>query len=266
MKVTILGCGASVGVPVIGCACSTCTSKHPRNTRSRVSIFVEYPDGTGVLVDTSPDLRQQALRNSITDIDAVFYTHDHADHTHGIDDIRPFNIRRDAEINAYATAETLASLRGRFSYAWQPYEGGFWTRVAMTPNVIEAGQAVRLSDNAVVQSFRQTHGEGESLGLRFGDIVYSTDTNAMPEEAHPHLKNMAVWIIDCLRDGFAGSHANLETALEWVERFKPRHAILTHMNHELDYATLRATLPPHVLPAFDGMHITIADGRVVISD
>lgn len=267
MKVTILGCGASVGVPVIGCDCSVCTSKNPRNRRSRVSVFVEHDDGTKVLVDTSPDLRQQALSNNINDIDAVFYTHEHADHVHGIDDMRPFNVRRDAEINAYATAETLAELQRRFDYVWRPHDGGFWARVAMTANAIEAGQAVQLSPQTSVQTFAQTHGKGETLGLRFGDIVYSTDTNAMPESAHPHLQNIAVWIIDCLRDGFAGSHANLETALQWIEQFKPRHAILTHMNHEMDYAELREKLPANVYPAYDGMHITIGeDGRVIISD
>lgn len=267
MKVTILGCGASLGVPVIGCDCSVCTSSHPRNRRSRVSIFVEHDDGTKVLVDTSPDLRKQSLYNNINDIDAVFYTHGHADHVHGIDDMRPFNIRRDAEIRAYATAETMEELQQRFDYVWRPHQGGYWARVAMTPHTVEAGQAVQLAPRTTVQTFSQIHGKGESLGLRFGDVVYSTDTNAMPEASHPYLRNIAVWIVDCLRDGFAGSHANLDTVLAWVEHFKPRYAVLTHMNHELDYMELRARLPENIYPAYDGMQVTVgADGHVIISD
>lgn len=267
MKLTILGCGASTGVPVIGCKCSTCLSKHPRNKRSRVSVYVEYDDGTQVLVDTSPDLRNQALSNNINNIDAIIYTHEHADHTHGIDDIRPFNVRRDAEINAYATAHTLAELKQRFGYVWRPHDGGFWARVALTENQVNAGDVIHLTEQAKVQTFAQTHGKGETLGLRFGDMVYSTDANAMPESSHPHLQHIGVWIIDCLRDGFAGSHANLETALQWVEEFQPRFAVLTHMNHELEYEALRKKLPRNVLPAYDGMHISIDDDhRVIISD
>lgn len=259
MRVTILGCGASAGVPVIGCDCAVCTSDNPKNKRGRVSILVEHDDGTAVLVDTSPDLRQQALCNNINNIDAVFYTHEHADHTHGIDDLRPFNVRQDAAIDAYGTAETLAELKRRFDYVWQPHNGGFWARVALTAHKVEAGQAVTLASGPTVQTFPQVHGKGQTLGLRFGDVVYSTDTNAMPEEAHPHLQDISVWIIDCLRDGFAGSHANLETALGWVERFKPRQAILTHMNHELDYDALRARLPENVIPAYDGLRIDVPE-------
>lgn len=267
MKVTILGCGASAGVPVIGCDCSVCTSDNPRNRRSRVSILVEYGDGTKVLVDTSPDLRQQALHNGITDIDAVFYTHEHADHTHGIDDLRPFNVRRDAAIDAYGTADVLGELQRRFDYVWKPHDGGFWARVALTAHEIEAGQAVALTPAATVRTFPQTHGHGQTLGLRFGGVVYSTDVNALPEDSHPFLQDISVWIVDCLRDGFAGSHANLETALQWVERFKPRCAILTHMNHELDYDRLQAGLPDNVRPASDGMVIMVgASGEIAIKE
>lgn len=267
MKVTILGCGASTGVPVIGCDCTVCQSDNPRNKRSRVSILVEYADGTTLLVDTSPDLRQQALYNNINIIDAVIYTHEHADHTHGIDDLRPFNVRRDAEIPAYGTAGTLVELQRRFDYVWQPHTGGFWARVALQAHEISAGEAVQLAPDATVQTFPQIHGRGQTLGLRFGNVVYSTDTNALPEEAHPHLQDIDVWIVDCLRDGFAGSHANLETVLGWVQQFKPKHTILTHMNHEMDYDSLRQKLPQNIRPAFDGMQITLGDdGCVTIAD
>lgn len=259
MRVTILGCGASSGVPVIGCDCAVCTSENPKNRRSRVSILVEYASGTKVLVDTSPDLREQSLCNNINSIDAIIYTHAHADHTHGIDDVRPFNIGRNAEIDAYGTAETLAELQQRFGYVWQPYEGGYWTRAALKAHVAEAGADIVLASGEVIQTFAQTHGKGETLGLRFGGLVYSTDVNAFDEAAQSKLQNMDIWIVDCLRDGFAGSHANLEMAVAWSQQFKPKQTYLTHMNHELDYDVLMAKLPKNIEPAFDGLSVTLPD-------
>lgn len=266
LKVTILGCGASVGVPVIGCGCATCTSSNSKNKRQRVSILVEYNDGTRILVDTSPDLRQQALAAGIGTIDGVIYTHAHADHAHGIDDVRMFNTNCGCEIDAYGTEETLAELKHRFPYAWRKQEAVYYSCAALTGHVLRAGEAVRLKEKSV-QTFEQTHGKGTTLGLRFGDIVYSTDVNAFPPESEKDLRDMKVWIVDCLRDGEAGSHANLEMALGWIEKYKPQLAILTHMNHELEYKALKERLPENVVPAFDGMSIQIeADGLVNISE
>lgn len=257
MRITVLGCGASVGVPVIGCDCSVCTSDNPKNKRSRVSILVEFDSGYRVLVDTSPDLRQQALSNNINNIDAVIYTHGHADHAHGIDDIRAFNALKNAEIPAYGTKHTLDELRQRFGYAWLPHDGGYWTRTALVAHEIVAGDVITLPSGDAVQSFVQTHGKGETLGLRFGDFVYSTDVNAFPPQSDVYLQQMECWLVDCLRDGFAGSHANLETALQWVAQYKPAQTFLTHMNHELEYEALKQRLPQSVEPAYDGLCITL---------
>lgn len=261
MKITILGCGASVGVPVIGCDCATCKSDNPKNTRSRVSILVQYADGFTVLVDTSPDLRSQALCNNINNIDAVIYTHAHADHAHGIDDLRPFNAMRNAEIDAYGTAETLHELKQRFGYAWQPHDGGYWGRTALNAIEVEAGSSIRLGNGEQVQTFAQTHGKSQTLGLRFGAAVYSTDVNAFDVAAKEKLQDMELWIVDCLRDGFAGSHANLEMALEWTKAFKPKRTVLTHMNHELEYEDLRKRLPANIEPGYDGLVIHLPATR-----
>lgn len=258
MRVTILGCGASVGVPVIGCNCEVCLSDDPKNKRTRVSILVEFDDGFRLLVDTSPDLRQQALVNHITTVDAIIYTHSHADHTHGIDDLRCFNINANRAIDVYSTLDTLTELQERFPYVWGVKNDIYWTKAVLTPHVIAPSETIRFTEKAAVKIFRQQHGKGETLGLRFGDAVYSTDVNAFLEENPPELQNMKLWIVDCLREGFAGSHANLETALGWIERYKPERAVLTHMAHELNYQTLKKRLPSHVEPAYDGLTISLS--------
>lgn len=255
MKITVLGCGGSAGVPVIGCDCAVCQSDNPRNKRTRVSVFVEFDDGFRLLVDTSPDLRQQALAAGIKTVDAIIFTHSHADHIHGIDDVRSFNINRASEIPVYATMEELSELQTRFAYVWKPHTGEFWTRATLTPNVIVPGDEIRFTDKAVVRTFRQYHGKGETLGLRFGNAVYSTDVHDFPKDNLAVLEGLDVWIVDCLREGFAGSHASLEKVLQWVERFKPKHTVLTHMNHELEYENLKARLPAHIEPGYDGMVI-----------
>lgn len=266
MRITILGCGSSIGVPVIGCDCPVCTSHNPRNRRGRASILVEYPGGYRALVDTSPDLRMQCLNNHITDIDAVIFTHAHADHIHGIDDLRPFNMRKQKALPAFAMEKTLNELKHNFSYIWRVHEGGYWTKSCLTSYAVEAGSRFALPSGDEVQTFLQFHGKGDSLGLRFSDVVYSTDTNGFPDASLPHLQEMGLWIVDCLRDGEAGGHANYAMVMEWIERFQPRYTILTHMSHDLDYDVLRKELPTNVVPAYDGMRIDVADsGEIRIS-
>ncbi len=256
MKLTILGCGASSGVPVIGCDCATCTSNNPKNKRLRASVTVEYDDGFTVLVDTSPDLRTQVLTNNIRRVDAVIFTHAHADHLHGIDDLRAFNKMLDAPIPAYFTKDCYDEIRQRFAYVFDEHEpGAYWSRANITPHVMEEGQVITLPNGHQVQTFIQGHGSRTSLGLRFGDVVYSTDFNHIPTASEPYLQDMKIWILDCLRDDFAGSHNSLEQALNWVKMFAPKRAILTHMNHELEYEALKKRLPSSVSPAFDGLVI-----------
>ena len=258
MKLTLLGSGASTGVPVIGCDCAVCKSDNPKNKRTRASLLVEYDTGFTLLVDTSPDLRNQALVYNLKKIDAILYTHAHADHTHGIDDIRSFNAAVNRDLPAYLTQECYDELLRRFPYIWQPYAAsGYWTRAALTPHIIQPGQRVDFGAGCGVQTFRQLHGPGETLGLRFGHTVYSTDLNAIPTESEQWLQDMDLWLVDCLRDGAAGSHASLEQALAWIDQFKPRKAYLTHMNHELEYEALKKQLPSAIEPGWDGLSLRI---------
>lgn len=252
MKVTILGCGSSAGVPLIGCECEICRSDNPKNHRTRSSILVEHQDTT-LLVDSSPDLRQQALVNRIVHIDALLYTHAHADHTHGIDELRSFNFHRNSPLDCYGDQATFDELQQRFDYAFKtPVPEYGWFRPALNPHVIKAGDVFTVGD-IEVQSFPQRHGKVDTLGFRFGDIAYSTDVNVLGDEAFAALEGVKIWIVDCLRYEKVPTHAHLDLTLGWIERVKPQRAILTHMNHEMEYETLKRTLPQGVIPAYDNM-------------
>ncbi len=254
MKIIMLGCGSSTGVPEIGCECAVCASKDPKNQRSRVSIHIEV-GGAHILIDTSPDLRLQAISNGIKRVDAILYTHDHADHTHGIDDIKSFNRLQDAPIPIYANEETMASLKERFSYAMQPRPEGVWYRAAVIPHIIPES----LKDFDVlgvrVTPILQNHARMTSLGFRIGNFAYSTDVNGFSEESFAKLEGLDVWIVDCLQYASSYTHSRLELTLEWIARLKPKRAIFTHMAHQFDYATLAAELPPGVEPGYDGLII-----------
>lgn len=255
MKITILGCGASAGVPIIGCDCAVCRSDNPRNKRSRVSILIEV-DGVCILVDTSPDLRQQCLTNNINTVDAIIYTHDHADHTHGIDDIRPLNYRRGKPIDIYGDAATMDILKYRFDYAFRPPVPEYgWFRPAVNSHVVEPGKSFLISGVKILP-FTQVHGKTVSLGLRIGNFAYSTDVNRLDETAFEALAGVKTWVVDCLKYTPAPTHSHLEQTLEWIERVKPNHAVLTHMTHDLGYEELLTRLPEGVEPGYDGMVIT----------
>ncbi len=254
MRITLLGTGSSAGVPMLGCGCAVCTSSDPRNTRSRASIAVA-DKGTTLLVDSAPDLRQQALSNQLTHIDALLYTHVHADHTHGIDDLRSFNYLANQPLATYADQETFASLQERFPYAFLPaVEGGWWFRPCLVPHIITPYQSFEVGALSIMP-FTQTHGRTTSLGFRFGDMAYSTDVNSLDERAFAALEGISVWVVDCLRFSPAPTHAHLELTLTWIERLKPARAILTHMGHDFEYQRLQAYLPEGVEPGYDGMVI-----------
>jgi phosphoribosyl 1,2-cyclic phosphate phosphodiesterase len=254
MRVTVLGCGTSSGVPVIGCRCAVCTSGEPRNRRRRCAILIE-DGGTTVLVDTPPELREQLLEAGVDRLDALIYTHAHADHVNGLDDLRAVNTLIDRPLDTFGDAAVLGRIRERFGYAFLPPEPekGWW-RPALTPVAIEGPFAV---GELTIHPFEQHHGRLPSWGFRTGAFAYSPDVKELPEQALAELRGVEVWLVDCLRERPHPTHAHLEQTLAWVGQIKPRLAILTHMNHELDYYELEKRLPAGVEPAYDGMVLRI---------
>lgn len=258
MRAVILGCGHSAGVPVIGCNCQVCSSTNPKNKRLRVSVLLQI-NGLNLIIDTSPDFRQQMLLQHINKLDAVLFTHDHADHTHGIDDVRSYNYMADGAIAAYGNRATMEILRQRFGYIFQPKpQSGIWFRPAIEPKILpdEPVHRFTIGDTAIT-AFQQQHGKVISLGYRVGNFAYSTDVDTLPERAFEALAGVETWVVDCLRYTPSFSHSHLERTLEWIARVKPKRAVLTHMAHEFDYDTLKAELPVGVEPAYDGMVIKL---------
>jgi phosphoribosyl 1,2-cyclic phosphate phosphodiesterase len=256
MKVTILGSGSAGGVPMISAGWGACDPNEAKNRRLRPSILVEDGQGDGltrILVDTSPDLREQLLRANVRSLDAILFTHDHADHTHGLDEVREVNRAMGRSIPCWTDERTMQSLYERFGYCFLGIEPGQPIfRPWLVPNIIQAPFSI---GSVSVSSWEQDHGWGKSLGFRFGPVAYTTDAMALPEEAFVALEGVDVWIIGTLTDKPHMTHAHVGLALEWIDRVKPKQAYLTHMGPALDYQTLRQTLPPGVEPAFDGLVI-----------
>jgi phosphoribosyl 1,2-cyclic phosphate phosphodiesterase len=262
MRVTILGCGGSGGVPLIGGFWGACKPENPRNRRLRSSILVEEGD-TRILVDSSPDLRQQMLAlGGDGRLDAVLYTHAHADHLHGIDDLRVVNAIRKAPLDLYAAPETLEKIRTRFGYVLPPLaEGkrmpnpqGFFYKPVLTAHAITGPFRVGAID---VLPFEQDHGFVKTLGFRFGRAAYSTDVVELGEGAFAALEGVSLWIVDALRLAPHDTHSHLEKTLGWIARVKPARAVLTHMNFEMDYDDVAARCPPGVEPGYDGLAIEV---------
>ena len=259
MKVTVLGCGSSGGVPLINGEWGRCNPNNPKNRRRRVSVLVEQGDTT-VLIDTSPDLRAQFLDAGVRRLDAVLYTHDHADHCHGIDELRAFgHVRCDVPIPAYGTAETMALLRQRFGYIFEQPAGGSGSlyRPLLQAQIINGPFTI---GNVPVVPFVQDHGFGTTTtGFRLGRMAYSTDVVGLDDAAFAVLTGLDLWIVDCLRYEPHPTHAHFDLTLSWIGRAKPRRAILTHLNHVLDYDDLASRCPPGVEPGYDGLTVWIAD-------
>ena len=261
MRATILGCGPSHGVPRVGPDWGACDPDEPKNRRSRCSLLVErFAEGcrpTRVLIDTGPDLRSQLLAADVDHIDGVLYTHAHADHTHGIDDLRGFWLGNKRRIDVYADDVTAARLEEAFRYCFIAPPGGAYppilNRHRIAPN--EPFGVVGASGPVGIVPFRQIHGDIDSIGYRFGGLAYSCDISGVPDETMPLLAGLDVWIVDALRPSSHPSHFNLDQALAWIDRLAPRRAILTHMHSDLDYATLKKALPAGVEPAYDGMRL-----------
>lgn len=267
MKVTILGSGGAGGVPLVGGDWGLCDPGEPKNRRRRVSLLIE--DGpkenpTRLLVDTSPDLREQVLDAGVQRLDAVIFTHNHADHVHGIDDLRQFNRRQQAVIPAYMDAATAKSVGARFSYVFGPpgeHNGKLnYYKPCLAINEIAPGRAFAVSGpggDIPVLPFDQDHGFMRTLGLRFGEVAYSTDVVNMPEAGFEALAGVGLWIVDCFARETHPTHVHLPKVLQWIERVQPECAILTHMGTAMDYGALLRELPQGVVPAYDGMTIEI---------
>ncbi len=256
MRVTVLGCGPSWGVPRIGGFWGDCDPLNPRNRRSRCSVLVADRGGT-LLIDTAPDLRQQLLDAEVQRIDGVLYTHAHADHAHGIDDLRSVNRLMDGALPIYGAAPTIAELQDRFAYAFTPLKpgaGGSFYKPLLDPRIIDGPFTAAGME---VVPFLQDHGFSKTLGFRIGGFAYSTDVIGLDDAAFAALAGIEVWVVDCIRRAPHVTHSHLERTLSWIERVKPRRAILTHMDESLDYETLRRSLPAGVAPGYDGLVVDL---------
>ncbi len=259
--VTVLGCGGSAGVPQIGGAdghgdWGACDPSEPRNRRTRSSIVIES-DGRRLLVDASPDMRAQLLACGIPSVDAILFTHAHADHVLGIDDIRILNRVIGRPLDAFATERTLAELEQRFDYAFKPWQPPHFFRPTMVQKPFAFGTTVEMA-GIEAQVFEQDHGFMPTAGLRVGGFGYSTDVVTLDEAALAALEGVDTWMVDCFQRRKHKTHANIEQVLVWAERIKPRRVVLTHMGYDVDWAWLVNRLPPGFEPGFDGMRLEVA--------
>jgi phosphoribosyl 1,2-cyclic phosphate phosphodiesterase len=260
LTVTILGCGSSGGVPRVGSGWGACDPTNPRNRRRRCSILVERGEGdaaTRVLVDTSPDLRAQLLDADVKRLDAVLLTHDHADHTHGIDDLRPLVIHMRRRMPIYADAATSKMLSERFGYIFKAPPGSDYPSIA-DERRIEPGRPVEVDGPGGIVTatpFSMTHGKGIALGFRFGDIAYASDVSGMPPDSVARLRDLDLLIVDALRYTPHPTHFSVSEALAFIREVRPQRAVLTNLHTDVDYETLRSELPPSIVPAYDGMRL-----------
>ncbi len=248
LSARILGCGGSNGVPEVGCNCFTCNSPDPKNKRLRTSLLIQTQK-TKVLIDSSPDLRQQALRHNINKIDAVLYTHSHSDHVNGIDDLK---LLCNKPTNAYMDQVTLERLQSQFDYAFTktPLYAPILKGIPIEPYI-----PFSIGDIDILPLSQQHH-DIQTLAFRFGDIAYSTDFSQLPERTLELLVGVKYWIVGCLRYSWAPSHPYLETVMRYIYKIKPHRAILIHMSHQIECNEIRRLLPHYVIPGYDGMHIT----------
>ena len=251
MRAIILGCGGTSGVPAIAVGWGDCDPTDPHNRRRRPSILIEEGD-CRILVDTSPDLRAQLLDADVRRLDAVLYTHDHADHLNGIDDLREVNRAMQGPLDIWASRETLATISHRFAYVLEPLAPNATSiyKPLLVPHTVAGPFTV---GPVAVTPLDQDHGYGRTLGFRFGPIAYSTDVVDLPPESLEALVGVDTWIVGCLGAHPHPTHAHVDKVLEWAKQIRPRRTIITHMGPRLDYGRLRSRLPGHVEPAYDGM-------------
>ncbi|MBT5002440.1 MAG: MBL fold metallo-hydrolase [Tateyamaria sp.] len=257
---TILGCGSSGGVPRLGGNWGDCDPNNPKNTRQRCSLLVEKtgPNGTtAVLIDTSPDLRNQLLQNEVSTLDGVIYTHSHADHVHGIDDLRMIVFNRRSRLEVWADAPTQDALINRFEYAFVQPVGSTYPPI-LNLNTIDGDTTIDgLGGPIVFEAFKVNHGGMDALGFKVNKVAYLPDVADIPAQSWGILQNLEVWIVDALRREPHPTHSHLDNTLEWIAQAKPKRAILTNMHIDLDYETIMAETPNHVEPAYDGLKFCI---------
>lgn len=259
MRVTILGCGSSGGVPRLGGHWGDCDPSNPKNRRQRCSLLVERQDAGGsttVLIDTSPDLRNQLLAAEVGRLDAVLYTHAHADHVHGIDDLRMIVFNMRARLPVWADVPTRDALMQRFDYAFVQPAGSTYPPI-LDMNLIDGDVTIEGAGGAITfKPFKVAHGGMDALGFRIGDLAYLPDVAQIPDAVWPMLDALDCWIVDALRRDPHPTHAHLAQTLEWIDQVKPKRAVLTNMHIDLDYETLMAETPAHIEPAYDGLTLT----------
>ena len=267
LRVTMLGCGSSGGVPRATGEWGACDPAEPKNRRSRCGLLLQKWSGaaglaeqaTTVLIDTSPDLREQLIEAGVDRLDGVIYTHEHADHTHGIDDLRALYMSRQRLIDVYVDEPTWRVLLMRFGYCFVTPPGSNYPPIAKEHR-IRPGEPVAIKGEGgsiIALPFLQSHGDIQSLGFRFGGVAYSSDLVDLPPESVEALEGLDLWIVDALRDRPHPSHFSVDQALSWIERLKPKRAILTNLHSDLDFEALKARLPAHVEPAYDGLQVTV---------
>jgi phosphoribosyl 1,2-cyclic phosphate phosphodiesterase len=267
---TILGCGSSGGVPRIGNVWGDCDPDEPRNRRRRCALLIEGWNGQGgeptrILIDTGPDIREQLLDAQVDRVDAVLYTHAHADHIHGIDDLRVLALHNRRRVDVYFTPETGFRLREAFNYCFATPPGSDYPPI-LNAHEISAGDRLVVDGpggSIDVLAFEQEHGKIVSLGFRIGNFAYSVDLSGFPDQSLPAISGLDLWILDALRPTPHPSHLSLAESLEWIERMAPRQVVLTDLHIDLDYQHLERQTPANVTPAFDGMQIDVLRGEVL---
>jgi phosphoribosyl 1,2-cyclic phosphate phosphodiesterase len=262
LALTILGCGSSAGVPRPALGWGACDPKNPKNRRRRCSLLAERNGEGGVtriLIDTSPDLREQLIDADVDHLDAVFLTHEHADQTHGIDDLRSVVMHQRRRIPVYMNQSTADHILLRFSYCFVSPPGSDYPPI-LDSHLVEAGESRSIEGKGgplTISPFMMRHGNIPALGYRIADAAYTPDVSDIPRASWRFLENLDLWIIDGLRYAPHPSHFSVNDALAWIDRFKPRRAVITNMHSDLDYEVLRQSLPPNVVPAHDGMRLTL---------
>jgi len=252
MRVIVLGCATSTGVPIIGCHCHVCTSSNPKNVRTRSSAFVQT-QGKNILIDTAPDLRFQALKHDITKLDAVLYTHSHADHTHGIDELRTYNFVNKMVIPCYGSPQTIDNLRTNFKYIFDnSYAAGGKPKLEMNP--ITGEFDFHGIDIVPVEI---NHANWIIFGYRIGKMAYLTDCSGIPEESMSKLRGLDLLVLGALRFNPHPAHFNVDQALSVVNKIRPKFAVFTHMGHEIEYEELSQKLPEGIMPGYDGMEFEL---------